>query len=86
MEVTTSTVSPFSHKLIVALFHSLSFVEVPLIGHVLSLSMRVGLATYYSKLIGEILMYAEKGFNIMVNPEWLEQPSQAPNRKSLKGM
>jgi spore coat protein CotF len=86
MEVTTSTVSPFSDKLIVALFHFLNSIDVTLIGHALSLSMRLDLATYYSKVIGEILMYAGKGFNIMVNREWLEQPPQAPNRKALKGM
>lgn len=85
MEVTTSTVSPFSDKLIVALFHFLNSIDVTLIGHALSLSMRLDLATYYSKVIGEILMYAEKGFNIMVKREWLEQPPQAPNRKALKG-
>ncbi len=85
MEVTNSTVSPFSDKLIVALFHFLNSIDVTLIGHALSLSMRVDLATYYSKVIGEILIYAEKGFNIMVNRQWLEQPPQAPNRKVLKG-
>ncbi|RPK01430.1 DUF3231 family protein [Priestia endophytica] len=86
MEVTNSTVSPFSDKLIVALFHFLNSIDVTLIGHALSLSMRLDLATYYSKLIGEILTYAEKGFNIMVNRQWLEQPPQAPNRKALKEM
>ncbi|MFS0906547.1 DUF3231 family protein [Priestia aryabhattai] len=85
MEVTNSTVSPFSDKLIVALFHFLNSIDVTLIGHALSLSMRLDLATYYSNLIGEILIYAEKGFNIMVERQWLEQPPQAPNRKELKG-
>lgn len=85
MEVTNSTVSPISDKLIFALFNFLNSIDVTLIGHALSLSMRLDLATYYSKLIGEILIYADKGFNIMVNRQWLEQPPQAPNRKVLKG-
>jgi len=85
MEVTNSPVSPFPDKLIVALFLFLNSIDVTLIGHALSLSMRVDLATYYSKVIGEILIYAEKGFNIMVNRQWLEPPPQAPNRKVLKG-
>lgn len=85
MKVTNSPVSPFPDKLIVALFLFLNSIDVTLIGHALSLSMRVDLATYYSKVIGEILIYAEKGFNIMVNRQWLEQPPQAPNRKVLKG-
>ncbi|WP_408008140.1 DUF3231 family protein [Pseudalkalibacillus sp. A8] len=84
MEVTDSTTSPFSEKLIVALFHFLNSIDITLIGHALSLSMRMDLATHYSKFIGEILIYAEDGFNIMVNRKWLEQPPQAPNRKELE--
>ncbi|MBM7585379.1 hypothetical protein JOC86_001921 [Bacillus pakistanensis] len=84
MEVTDSTTSPFSEKLIVALFHFLNSIDITLIGHALSLSMRTDLATHYSKFIGEILIYAKDGFNIMVDRKWLEQPPQAPNRKELE--
>lgn len=84
MEVTDSTTPPFSDKLIVALFHLLNSIDITLIGHALSLSMRTDLAAHYSKFIGEILIYSEKGFNIMVNRKWLEQPPQASNRKELE--
>lgn len=83
MEVTDSTVSPFSDKFIVALFHFLNSIDITLIGHALSMSMRVDLTTHYSKFMGEILLYTGKGFNILVNRGWMEQPPQAPNRKKL---
>jgi hypothetical protein len=46
--------------------------------------MRADLSTFYSKVIGEILLYADEGFSIMVNRGWLEQPPQATNRKELE--
>ncbi|MCH1625611.1 DUF3231 family protein [Ferdinandcohnia quinoae] len=84
MEVTKSTVSPFSDKFIVALFHSLNSIDITLIGHALSLSLRTDLATFYSKMIAEILLYAERGFTIMVNRKWLEQPPQSIDRQKLQ--
>lgn len=84
MEVTDSTTSPFSDKLIVSLFHFLNSIDITLVGHALSLSMRIDLATHYSKFMTEILLYAETGFNIMVNRRWLEQPPQATNRSALE--
>jgi hypothetical protein len=84
MEVTDSTNSPFSDKLVMSLFHLLNSIDITLIGHALSLAMRVDLAGFYSKTIGEILIYAEKGFNILVDRKWLEQPPQSPNRQELE--
>ncbi|UFJ41135.1 DUF3231 family protein [Brevibacillus humidisoli] len=83
MEVTDSTTSPFSDKLIVSLFHYLNSIDITLVGHALSLSMRTDLAANYSKVIGEIILYAEEGFSIMVNRRWMEQPPQAENRREL---
>lgn len=80
MEVTDSQISPFSNKLIMTLFHFLNSIDVTLIGHALSLSMRADLSIHYNKFITEILLYAGKGFNIMVNHQWLEQPPGAFNR------
>lgn len=84
MEVTDSTISPFSDKLIIALFDLLNAIDVTFIGHALSASLRVDLAAHYSKLITEILLYAEKGFSIMVKRGWLEEPPHALNRKELQ--
>ncbi|MDR6999521.1 DUF3231 family protein [Neobacillus niacini] len=86
MEVTDSQVAPFSDKLIVLLFHSLNAIDITFLGHALSLSMRTDLAAHYQKFILEILLYAEKGFNIMVDRGWMQQPPHAPNRRELEGL
>ncbi|MCM2536111.1 DUF3231 family protein [Neobacillus pocheonensis] len=84
MEVTDSTDLPFSNRLIVTLFHSLNSIDITLLGHALALSMRTDLAAYYQKFIIEILLYAEKGFTIMVERGWMQQPPQAPDRRELQ--
>lgn len=84
MEVTDSTTSPFSYKLIMALFTFLNSIDITLIGHALSISMRADLSAQSMVFIKDILVYMGKGFNIMVNREWLEEPPHALNRKELE--
>lgn len=87
MEVTDSTTSPFSERLIVMLFHSLNQMDVTLLGHSLSLSMRGDLSTHFSKLILEVLKYGQEGFKLMVHRGWMEQPPQATDcKKLIEGM
>lgn len=86
MEVTDSTVSPFSNKLIVMLFHSLNSIDITLIGHAMSVSLRTDLVAYYEKYILEILLYAKKGFKIMVDRGWMQEPPGAPDRRDLEGL
>jgi hypothetical protein len=85
MLVTDSTISPFSDKFVVALFHYLNAIDIALLGQALSLSMRMDLATQFSKFMSEIMLYSKDGFNIMVERGWLEKPPMAPNRKELEG-
>ncbi|MGE8203535.1 DUF3231 family protein [Heyndrickxia sp. NPDC080065] len=84
IEVTEAKISPFSDKLIMNLFNSLNSMDITLIGHALSTSLRTDLSLEYSKLIVEILAYAEDGFNLLVERQWLEEPPSAPNRKELE--
>jgi hypothetical protein len=84
LEVTDATVSPFSDRLIVTLFHSLNAIDITLIGHALSSSMRTDLVGYYQKYILEIMLYAAKGFNILVDRGWMQKPPQAPDRRDLQ--
>ncbi|SDZ09278.1 Protein of unknown function [Evansella caseinilytica] len=81
MLVTDSTVSPFSDRLITQLFTALNKIDITLIGHSLSLSMRSDLAVYLTKLLAEVLKYAQDGFEILVKRKWMEQPPQALRRK-----
>nr|WP_278187237.1 MULTISPECIES: DUF3231 family protein [Bacillaceae] len=84
MEVTDSTVSPFSDRLVVTLFHSLNAIDITLIGHALSLSMRTDLTAYYQKYIVDILVYSAKGFDILVDRGWAQEPPHAPSRRDLQ--
>jgi hypothetical protein len=84
MEVTGSTVSPFSNKLIVTLFHALNSIDITLIGHAQALSMRADLVAFYSKTIGEIFLYAAKGFDILVNRKWIQEPPGTIDRIKLQ--
>ncbi|WP_066065677.1 DUF3231 family protein [Neobacillus soli] len=84
LEVTDSTVSPFSDRLVVMLFHSLNTIDITLIGHALSLSMRTDLAAYYQKYIVDILVYSAKGFDLLVDRGWAQLPPHAPDRRDLQ--
>lgn len=83
MEVTASTVSPFSDKLIVAMVNALNSVDISLISHALSVSMRVDLVAQYTKIVGEVMLYAKETFDIMVERNWLEQPPLVTDRDKL---
>ncbi|MBB2483333.1 DUF3231 family protein [Bacillus sp. APMAM] len=84
MEVTESTESPFSDKLVMTLFSALNAIDITLIGHALSLSFRTDLSAHYSKFIAEILLYSKQGFDILVDRKWLEKPPGAPDRNKLQ--
>lgn len=83
MEVTDSTVAPFSDRFIVSMINILNSVDILLISHALSLSMRTDLTANYSKIIANVMSYAKDTFDIMVERKWLEQPPLTTNRKKL---
>lgn len=82
MEVTDSTSPPFSDRLMVSLITSLNGIGVSFIGSSLASSMRRDLSLHYSRHIVELLKFGEEGTLLTINRGWLEQPPQAPNRKS----
>ena len=86
MEVTVSTASPFSDKLILTLFHALNGIDITLLGHAQALSMRTDLVAFYSKTIGEIFLYAAKGFKMLVERRWLQEPPQNLDRSKLNNI
>ncbi|MFC0215425.1 DUF3231 family protein [Paenibacillus chartarius] len=85
-EVTTSTVSPFSDRLIMFLISALNAQGIAYIGHALSTSSRVDLVSEYALIIAEIAKFAKDGMDLMVEYEWMEEPPHAPNRKELAGI
>ncbi|MDQ0245064.1 hypothetical protein J2S09_002640 [Bacillus fengqiuensis] len=82
-EVTTSTDSPFSDKLM--LYHTGFLFQAAQVYHGTGLAsaMRTDLVTTYESIILKNLMVTKKWFDLMVQNKWLEQPPLAPNRKEI---
>ncbi|WP_160726043.1 DUF3231 family protein [Bacillus sp. USDA818B3_A] len=82
-EVTTSTDSPFSDKLL--LYHMGFLFQAAQTYHGAGLagSMRTDLVATYEATILQNLMLTKNWFKIMVNNKWLEQPPLAPNRTEI---
>ncbi|TCP21695.1 uncharacterized protein DUF3231 [Scopulibacillus darangshiensis] len=82
-EVTVSTDSPFSDKLM--LYHIGFLFQTAQVyqGAGLASAMRTDLVTTYEGIILKNLMVTKKWFNLMEQNKWLEQPPLAPNRKEI---
>ena len=86
-EVTTSTDSPFSDKLMLYHIGFLAQASQNYHGAGLASAMRTDLVAAYESVILKDLMITKKWFNIMVQNKWLEQPPLAPNRTEIaKGL
>ncbi|WP_147534563.1 DUF3231 family protein [Bacillus marasmi] len=83
VEVTGSTVSPYSERLILFLISSTTTTGIYLIAYTIANSLRQDLVSRCSLLIAEILKYGSDGLNLMINRGWMEQPPQPINRKDL---
>ncbi len=82
-EVTDSTESPFSDKLMLFLVTTLIASGIGQYGTSMSVSPRRVLAAYVTRLFARITKYAEDGANIMIDNGWMEQPPMAADRKGL---
>jgi hypothetical protein len=82
-EVTTSTDSPFSDKLMLYHIGFLFQAAQNYHGTGLASAMRSDLVTAYESIILKNIMVTKKWFNLMVENRWMEQPPLAPNRKEI---
>ncbi|MFP7298388.1 DUF3231 family protein [Neobacillus niacini] len=82
-EVTDSTESPFSDKLMLFHFSLMIYAGIGNYGIAISESQRTDLVVDYSRFNMEVLKLSEDGANLMIENEWLEQPPLAPNRRDL---
>ncbi|WP_342429579.1 DUF3231 family protein [Neobacillus sp. FSL H8-0543] len=82
-EVTTSTESPFSDKLMLYHIGFLFQAAQNYHGAGLASSMRTDLIAAYEGTILKNLMVTKKWYNLMVQNKWLEQPPLAPNREEI---
>lgn len=83
-EVTDLTDNPFSERLIVTLFHLLNGVDITLLGHAISTSMRTDLTACFEKFLMQILVYSAKGVDLMMERGWFQEPPHAPSRRKLE--
>lgn len=80
IEVTDSTISPFSDRLMMFLVATTISTGIYLAAYALSVSMRKDLAAHYSSIMIKIMRYGGEGTKIMINRGWMEQPPQAFDR------
>ena len=66
-----------------AMINALNAVDIVLISHALALSMRADLIAQYTKIVGEVMLYAKDTFDIVVDRGWLEQPPLTTDRREL---
>lgn len=83
-EVTTSTETVFSDKLIIFYVVGLNALGIGTNGISLSRVMRRDISLAITRFITEIALYAEDGFNIMIDKEWFERMPEAADRKELR--
>ncbi|MCM3569790.1 DUF3231 family protein [Neobacillus mesonae] len=83
MEVTNSTISPFSEKLILFFISSSNQAAISTLGDALSVSMRKDIAAHYSLFLTNVIRYSEEGLKLMVKRGWMEQPPQTIDRNEL---
>lgn len=83
LQVTDSTVSPFSDKLI--MFHTTLIIASSISNYATAsaASLRSDIATSYIRLTTEVGQFAKDGVDIMIKNAWLEQPPQIPDHKGL---
>lgn len=82
-EVTNSTVSPFSDKLMMYHVSALVASGMGQYGLSMSTSPRHDIGVKYSRLMMEIAKYSNEGAKIMIDNGWFERPPEAADRKDL---
>lgn len=82
-EVTSSTVPPYSDKLMLNHIVVLTSAAVGYYGAAISVSQRRDLALDYTKMMANIGLYAEDGAQLLIKYGWLEEPPLADDRELL---
>lgn len=82
LEVTDSTDSPFSDKLLMVHFTLMIHSGVGNLGKSISESQRSDLTVDYTRIMAEVLKYSEDGMNILVENGWLEKPPTSSNEEN----
>lgn len=83
IEVTDSTVPPFSDKLM--MFHTTALISIGMgyYGTSMATAFRSDLIADYARLLAEIAKYSGEGAKLLIENGWLEEPPQAADRDEL---
>ncbi|MCG7212090.1 DUF3231 family protein [Paenibacillus mucilaginosus] len=82
--IAPSVIPPFSDKLMMFHVNILNATSIANYGASTAGSLRKDLGLTYSRLMSEVLNYADDGTKMMIKNKWLEQPPQAPDRVALR--
>lgn len=84
-EVTNSTISPFSDRLI--MYHKLLIgsTQVGVYGTAFATSQRYDLGVHFSRLMLELADLLKDGYKLMIKHKWAEQVPLTDDRKKLSG-
>jgi Protein of unknown function (DUF3231) len=82
--ISQSIEPPFSDKLMMFQINSLTALSVAGYGTAVGTSLRKDLGGHYTRLVSEILQYADDGAKLMIKNRWLEQPPQNVDREALR--
>ncbi|MDQ1143882.1 hypothetical protein QE429_000709 [Bacillus sp. SORGH_AS 510] len=83
LEVTNSTISPFSEKLIMFFVSSANSIAISTLGDALSVSLRKDIAATFTLFFMEVMKYGDEGLKLMIKRGWLEQPPQPIDRRGF---
>lgn len=83
LEVSNSTIAPFSDKLIMFQTSLLIASGISNYATASAASLRVDIATTYVRLSVEIAQLSKDGANLLIENGWMEQPPQIADRKEL---
>ncbi len=84
--VTDSILPPFSDKMMQSHANTLIAIGFDNYATSLATSMRHDLQADYLRVMGEVAKYGMDSINIMIEKGWMEQPPQAINPESEKGV
>ncbi|MBW3113722.1 DUF3231 family protein [Bacillus sp. MCCB 382] len=83
MEITSSTIAPFSEKLMLFFISSSNSVGLSTLCHAITMSTRKDLAVHYTLFVTEIMKYGSDGLKLLVERGWMEKPPQEHGWGSL---
>ncbi|WP_255298450.1 DUF3231 family protein [Brevibacillus dissolubilis] len=85
-DVTDSTVSPFSDKLMLQHILYLNAAGMAFYGNAMSTSTRRDVGVTYSRLFTEIATYLDDGAELAIGLGWMEKPPGTVDREALAGV